>query len=240
MLKLYDHMGVELSVGFSCFWGAGIRSTPFYLLGCTSLVSDTIGGGCKWYFDPNLPAHPTMFRQNPMTWCLLTDTELRRLHKRFGHPSADKLHSLLRHADITEPDLRQTLEAISKECEHCQRNAQAPRRFKFAYHDENEFNHTIYVDVFYINGRPVLHVVDEATKYQAARWLPISASAIWQSHRACWIDVYVCPPDIIAHDAGKGFVADESQASSNMLKIDTKPTVYRRRREISRLFEKGI
>ena len=170
--------------------------------------------------------HP-FIRWNMMTHCLLTETELRRLHRRFGHPSAEKLHSLLRRADITDatdPDLRQTLEAISRECEACQRNAQAPRRFKFAYHDEKEFNHTIYVDVFYLNGRPVLHVVDEATKYQAARWLSsVSAAAIWQSLRLCWIDVYIGPPDIIAHDAGKGFVADEFQASSEMLRISTKP-----------------
>ena len=23
------------------------------------------GGRCTWYFDPSLPAHPTMFRQKP-------------------------------------------------------------------------------------------------------------------------------------------------------------------------------
>jgi hypothetical protein len=39
-------------------------------------------------------------KQNP---CLLSTTELRRLHRRFGHSSADRLHRLLErsgHEDI--------------------------------------------------------------------------------------------------------------------------------------------
>ena len=75
----------------------------------------------------------------------------------------------------------------------------------------------------YIDSRPVLHVVDEATNYQAARWLSnVSADAIWQALRLCWIDVYVGPPDIITHDAGNGFTAGQFQASADMLRITTK------------------
>ena len=168
--------------------------------------------------------HPFL-QWSPITQCLLTETEIRRLHKRFGHPHADKLYHLLRRAEVdVPPELRKALDDISGACEACQRNAQAPRRFKFALKDEREFNQTIYVDVCYLNGRPALHVVDEATNYQAARWLPaVSATAIWQALRLCWIDVYIGPPDVIAHDAGKGFVAGEFQASADMLHIATKP-----------------
>ena len=167
--------------------------------------------------------HPFV-QWDPVAECLLTETELRRLHRRFGHPSAEKLSALLRQTDHkADNETRQTLEAISRECELCQRNAQAPRRFKFALHDDKQFNSTIYVDVLYINGRPVLHVVDEATNYQAARWLPnVAADTIWQALRLCWIDVYVGPPDVIAHDAGKGFIAGQFQASADMLHITTK------------------
>jgi hypothetical protein len=35
------------------------------------------------------------FDMNP---CFLTDVELRRLHRRFGHPSVDRLQTLLRSA----------------------------------------------------------------------------------------------------------------------------------------------
>ena len=167
--------------------------------------------------------HPFVY-WDPVAQSLFTEAELRRLHRRFGHPSAGKLYALLRRAECeADHETHKALEAISRECEPCQRNAQAPRRFKFALHDEKEFNGTIYVDVLYIDSRPVLHVVDEATNFQAARWLPnVAADIIWQALRLCWIDVYVGPPDVIAHDAGKGFTAGQFQASADMLHITTK------------------
>ena len=178
--------------------------------------------GC-WAPVTRIYNHP-FIAWNPAMECLFSATELRRLHRRFGHPSAEKLNALLRRTDYdVDNETRETLEAISRECEPCQRHAQAPRRFKFALHDEKQFNSIIFVDVCYIESRPVLHVVDEATNYQAARWLPnVAADTIWQALRLCWIDVYVGPPDVIAHDAGKGFTAGQFQASADMLHITTK------------------
>ena len=51
---------------------------------------------------------------------------------------------------------------------------------------------------------PALHAVDEATRFQTARFLKdISAEIVWDTLRACWIDTYVGPPDMLVHDAGK-------------------------------------
>lgn len=37
----------------------------------------------------------------------------------------------------------------------------------------------VFVDIYYINFTPILHVVGEATRYQAARWLPdVTAEAL--------------------------------------------------------------
>lgn len=85
--------------------------------------------------------------------------ELRRLHKRFGHPHSDKLYNLLKrsgYADIDE-STRKTLEQIMWPCKLCQTYAQAPRRFKFTLRDEKCFNSSVYVDIFYVMGKPVLH-----------------------------------------------------------------------------------
>lgn len=44
----------------------------------------------------------------------------------------------------------------------------------------------VYVDVMYIEGQPLLHIVDEATRFEAARWLNnISAQHTWDALRAC-------------------------------------------------------
>ncbi len=60
----------------------------------------------------------------------------------------------------------------------------------------------------YIDGHPILHIVDKATMFQAARCLKnISARHTWKTLRLSWIDVYIRPPDLIAHDAGTNFVS---------------------------------
>jgi hypothetical protein len=44
-------------------------------------------------------------------------------------------------------------------------------RFKFVLKDDQDtdFNHFIFVDVMYIDGNLILHIIDEATRFQAAR-----------------------------------------------------------------------
>lgn len=38
----------------------------------------------------------------------------------------------------------------------------------------------------------------------------------------CWIDVYLSPPDFVAHDAGKQFMTRVFQANAELLYIETK------------------
>ncbi|KAM4065967.1 HHT1, Histones H3 and H4 [Hirsutella rhossiliensis] len=97
----------------------------------------------------------------------LTETEIRTLHRRFGHPAVPRLHHLLKQAGHT------------------------PRRFKFTLNDDQEFNYEIIVDVMHLGTpqRPVLHVVDSATAFQGARFLPsMSAKDTWETLRTLWID----------------------------------------------------
>jgi hypothetical protein len=169
--------------------------------------------------------HPfIMWGATISTTCYLTETELRTLHRRFGHPSAMRLLNLLERAGHSDPQHRRILEHITKYCARCQKHAGVPMRFKFTLRDEDiDFNHSIYVDVMYINASPILHVVDEATRFQAARWLQnMTSQHVWNALRACWIDVYLGPPDIINHDAGTNFTSQEFQQHAQSLHIRTK------------------
>ena len=156
--------------------------------------------------------------------CFLTDTELRQLHRRFGHPSANRLIRLLERSGHGDKLDKEAIHKLTKFCVLCQRNGKSPGRFKFTLRDENiDFNHSIIVDVMYITGSPLLHVVDEATRFQAARWLPnISAQATWNALRLCWIDVYIGPPDLLIHDAGTNFTGREFQQCATSMAISTK------------------
>ena len=104
-------------------------------------------------------------------------------------------------------------------------HGKSPGRFKFTIKNDQDcrFNHTVIVDVMYIQGNPVLHVVDEATRFQAARWLPsISAEATWEALRMCWLDVYAGPPDILVHDAGTNFTSRSFTSAAHSCDIRTK------------------
>ncbi len=158
------------------------------------------------------------FNNNP---CFLTDTELRQLHRRFGHPSAGKLHKVLERAGH-ETD-KKIVDNLTKYCMHCQKHGKSPGRFKFTLKEDANFNYSILVDIMYIDGSPILHVVDEATRFQAARWLNnVSAKHTWETLRLCWIDVYIGPPDLITHDAGSNFVSKEFCQYATSMAIATK------------------
>lgn len=160
------------------------------------------------------------FTSNP---CFLTDVELRRLHRRFGHPSVERLYKLLYNAGHEVE--RETLNQLAKFCHFCQKFGKSPGRFRFTLREQDDvnFNFNIIVDVMYINNSPVLHIVDEATRFQAGRWLQdISAKHTWDILRMCWIDTYLGPPDQITHDAGKNFISKEFKHYATTMGIQTK------------------
>ena len=100
----------------------------------------------------------------------LSETELRRLHRRFGHLLTRRLIDLLnRTEEEFDPSI---IKRITEFCHQCQVNSKSPGRFKFNIRDTDlEFNAEIIVDVMYLESKPVLHVVDSATAFQAARFL---------------------------------------------------------------------
>ena len=163
----------------------------------------------------------TSFDVNP---CYLTDVELRRLHRRFGHPSVERLHKLLHSAGHDDVEI-EALNQLTKFCYYCQKFGKSPGRFRFTLREQDDvnFNFNIVVDVMYINNSPVLHVVDEATRFQAGRWLQdISAKHTWDTLRLCWIDTYLGPPDQITHDAGKNFISKEFKHYATTMGVETK------------------
>ena len=160
------------------------------------------------------------FAQNP---CYLTDVELRQLHRRFGHPSAMRLYNLLERAGHSDDLSKKAIDKLTKFCTQCQKHGKSPGRFKFTLREDVNFNYSIITDIMYIDGSPILHVIDEATRFQAARWLNnISAKHTWDVLRLCWIDTYVGPPDYIVHDAGTNFVSKEFRQFAHSMSITTK------------------
>jgi hypothetical protein len=50
-------------------------------------------------------------------------------------------------------------------------NGKSPGRFKFTLKDDYNFNFEIIIDIIYLDGKPVLQIVDVTTSFQAVRFL---------------------------------------------------------------------
>jgi hypothetical protein len=99
--------------------------------------------------------------------CYLIETELRQLHRRFDHSSIRKLHDLLERFDHEVK--KSVLKKLSKFCTFCQKHEKSSERFKFILRDDVNFNFSIIVNIMYIENNLILHVIDEATRFQAAK-----------------------------------------------------------------------
>lgn len=149
--------------------------------------------------------HPLIFLHNSpgksLAWCHLSESQLRQLHRRFGHPSARGLIDLHRKAGQKDFQTR-LVKNLTKVCLHCQMSAKNLSRVKFTIKDDTEFNYMIIIDIFYIEGKPIVHVLDLATGFQAAKFLKdISTKTVRTILCMCWTSVYLGPSYTIIHDA---------------------------------------
>lgn len=84
--------------------------------------------------------------------CHLTETEIRQLHKRFGHFSVRKLHELLERGGMDDVT-KEAIERINKNCHQFQIHGGTPGRFRFSVKDDIDFNAEIVVNIMYTAGQ---------------------------------------------------------------------------------------
>ena len=115
--------------------------------------------------------------------------QLLKLHRHFFHPSSEKLYKLLKraHPADTTPETQQLLEDISRRCDPCQRVQSGPSRFKVTFGaDSVQFNEEVVIDIMYLDGKPVIHLVDTETHFGAARFLSDqSTDTVWSKIVEC-------------------------------------------------------
>ena len=140
---------------------------------------------------------------------MLTRSQLGKLHKQFFHPFAEKLFNLLKKArpEETTAGTVSILQDLSKRRDPCQRIHTAPTRFRVSFGAENaRFNERVLLDIVTIDGKPVLHNVDEGTRFSAARFVPdVSTNTIWSTILDCWAMIYTGLPNRMLVDKGTNF-----------------------------------
>lgn len=115
---------------------------------------------------------------------LFTIWELKKMHLGFYHPSTEKLFNLIRSANLSDatPRTQDLLQHISYQCKFCQFHAPGPLRFTATIPGKIVFNLCVILDLMWIIGKPVLHIVDSDTHYSAARFVTgESTEDVWQT-----------------------------------------------------------
>lgn len=79
-----------------------------------------------------------------------------------------------------------------------------PTRFRVSLGAENvNFNEHLFMDVMYLDGKPVLHIVNEGIHFSAAAFLPnVSKKTVWAKILECWATIYTGLPHKIIVEQG--------------------------------------
>lgn len=143
---------------------------------------------------------------------MLLKGRIAALSSAFFHPSAGNLFALLHLARPHEADstVKRMIDEISKSCETCRPFSAKPFRFRASISPDNViFNHELAIDLLWLDGAPVLHIVDKQTHYQNA--VPIRskrASDIWYAFVEGWASVYVGYPSVLRLDQEASFCSE--------------------------------
>ena len=95
-----------------------------------------------------------------------------KLHKQFGHPSAQKLRLLLTNAGLKDPEILDEVDSFSSKCEVCAKFRKTPSRPVVAMPIATDFNEAVAMDLKvwdFKHGVYILYLIDIATRYTKAR-----------------------------------------------------------------------
>lgn len=152
--------------------------------------------------------------QSALTEIMYTKSQLSKLHRHFRRPGPGRLYDLLRRSRATdlEPGAMAILKEIADECKVCAQIRNKEITFRGRLSEGVVFNRKLLLDLMYLDGRPVLHVVDKDTNFGAARFVQTTTKnpttdEVWTCFLQAWALVYTGLPDVVHTDAGSCFTS---------------------------------
>ena len=132
--------------------------------------------------------------------------KITKLHKQFAHPRSIKLKELIRKSGVNDKSIEQIVDTVSDNCDICRRFRRPPLRPVVTFPLASEFNEVVAMDLKFIEGTPILHFIDHATRYSmACRVRNKKAETIVESVITQWIRVFGHPSKYFLTDNGGEF-----------------------------------
>lgn len=150
---------------------------------------------------------------------------LLKIHKQFGHASAENLKKLMQNAGIKDKDLFKKMTKLVEECDVCAQHRKTPPKPSAGMPLADDYNQTVAVDLHEL-GRNVwyLHMIDQFTRFSAAAIIKSKqSSVIVHNFMKYWIAVHG-PPKVLISDNGGEFNNDEFHDMCENFNIEVKTT----------------
>lgn len=129
-----------------------------------------------------------------------------KLHKQFGHPTSDKLNSMLKKSGINTEIIENLVQRVTNDCSACVKYKRPVHKPIVALPLANNFNDVLAVDLHQLeNNLWYLHMMDIFTKFSSACIVKSKqASVIVNKILKHWISVHGTPGCIFS-DNGREF-----------------------------------
>ena len=126
------------------------------------------------------------------------------------------------------PNTKALIADISKSCYPCQKFSRKPISFQIRDREDLRFNQEIMLDLMWLDGKPVLHIIDAGTNFSAARILPAEDSAtVWNTFLKAWAHLYIVFPESMLVDQGSVFLSDEWEGPCHSSQIELRKIGFR-------------
>ena len=150
-----------------------------------------------------------------------------KLHRQFAHPNENKLLNLINsagHPWSENQNLKDEIKKISQECQVCKRYKRPPPRPIVGLPTASKFQETVALDLKFYNGKPILHMIDHATRLSAASIIPNKNPETVIKHMfKHWISVYGSAESFLSDNGGE-FVNQQFLELCEQLGINVKTT----------------
>jgi hypothetical protein len=153
--------------------------------------------------------------------------QLERLHRHSVHPSATKLHALLKRAtpETLPEDTSTVLRDIADACHTCQSFSRKPMKFQVRFPDDVVFNQESLLDLYWLEKKPALSFVDAGTNFCASRFLAAeNAASVWNTFLEAWSLMYGGLPQSIPTDRGSVLLSAEWKNACDLGRIHLRHT----------------
>ena len=147
-----------------------------------------------------------------------------RLHRAFGHATADRIMDTLSKCEIKDNKLKAKLKELDANCEFCQRHRRNATKPNVTVNLSENFNDLVCIDLKFLKEEDgsvtiLLHLIDHLTKFSMAKVIrDKSGTTIVEGMLATWISVFG-PPKRILSDNGKEFTNIHFSEMCDLLNI---------------------